>query len=342
MDVKCPGCGTEYEIDDAEIGRKAECEVCGRKFILGGNGSQQPSADPADSSHGRQPASQHKIVVSGKVLHLLNACWKWLQNKTVANKESPQHNCANVPIIRYKENRKYFSGVNRVVNAFKLCAWTTFGSIFLVALLMSNVQCPEEVWAISPILGCATGILYYIRTKANITDAEIDAQARSMGIGFPKYALDKLGIDPEEVSMVKPIHFWGYRFVWPSFLRDAANNNAMWQTGRDGVVRSSEVMNTIFYFGEHSVYRYIRTTSLVSDKTSDQSEEYYYRDIVSVKTDTVDAPYYDGKQQQCAIKTFLFSLANTGGEKCESAVVNPQVADAAVKAFRTLLRQKKF
>ena len=32
--VKCPGCGTEYEVDASNIGQEIECEVCGRKFVI--------------------------------------------------------------------------------------------------------------------------------------------------------------------------------------------------------------------------------------------------------------------------------------------------------------------
>ena len=35
MDVKCPGCGTEYEVNASEVGQEVKCEVCGRKFVVG-------------------------------------------------------------------------------------------------------------------------------------------------------------------------------------------------------------------------------------------------------------------------------------------------------------------
>lgn len=34
MDVNCPSCGTAYEVEESEMGRKAECEVCGRLFFI--------------------------------------------------------------------------------------------------------------------------------------------------------------------------------------------------------------------------------------------------------------------------------------------------------------------
>ena len=33
--VKCPDCGTEYEVSASDIGLEIGCEVCGRKFVIG-------------------------------------------------------------------------------------------------------------------------------------------------------------------------------------------------------------------------------------------------------------------------------------------------------------------
>ena len=35
MDIKCPHCGTEYEIDETEYGRFVKCESCGKGFVVG-------------------------------------------------------------------------------------------------------------------------------------------------------------------------------------------------------------------------------------------------------------------------------------------------------------------
>ena len=34
MDSKCPHCGTEYEIEQREIGRCVTCQVCGKGFVI--------------------------------------------------------------------------------------------------------------------------------------------------------------------------------------------------------------------------------------------------------------------------------------------------------------------
>ena len=37
MNIRCPKCGAEYELDDTLLGRKVECSVCNQKFIIGGH-----------------------------------------------------------------------------------------------------------------------------------------------------------------------------------------------------------------------------------------------------------------------------------------------------------------
>ena len=35
MDIKCPHCGTEYEVEKQDIGRFVTCESCGKGFVAG-------------------------------------------------------------------------------------------------------------------------------------------------------------------------------------------------------------------------------------------------------------------------------------------------------------------
>lgn len=346
-DVKCPNCGTEYEIEASEIGREAECEVCGRKFVIGANGNDaiQNSTNrtmPRSSSFSNDSSGETESA------------------KTTTSKA--------INVVDYVGNRSYFSEDN--TEHGKDAAWAnncTSGCMLVVGVPLGCICCgvgsPE--FGIGIIIVCViAGLFCLLKEKPHYkSDKEIDAQASGMGNGLEDKALDKLGIDPEEVSMVKPLKFWGYRFVDPCVLGDAADANACWICGKDGKFRSSEVSHTIFYFGEHSVYCYVRTTSLVNGGVSnDRTEEYFYRDIVSVKTDTIETRRTKanmlGKSKSKMSKIELellalesgsvkntinaFVLVNTGGERLVCEVENQAEADTAVRAFRTLLKQKKF
>ena len=41
MDIKCPHCGTEYDIDKSEYGRYVKCEICGKGFVAGTSASKK-------------------------------------------------------------------------------------------------------------------------------------------------------------------------------------------------------------------------------------------------------------------------------------------------------------
>ena len=313
--VKCPHCGTEYDVAISEIGKSAQCEACGKDFVV--STTQSPITTAMQTSPRRKHSVKNKYKIE-----------KALSNYAVASTPN------------YAENQKYFSETNAKggVNAAKLGCGTSIIIFFWSFLIASQSRSDPSgiIFFIALFMGCIVGVAYYIIAKNGVSDADIDNQARAMGNGLEDKALNKLGIDLEEVSLIKPVKFWGYRFVWPSLLGDGANIKAIWKLGQDNIYRSSEVTHTIFYFGEHSVYCYERTSSLVSGAYRDTTEEYFYRDIVSVKTDFKTT--VGGK---CSVTTNLFILTNTGGERRECEIVSPVEADAAVKAFRTLLKQKK-
>lgn len=352
MDVKCPGCGTEYEVESGEIGQEAECEVCGRKFVIGAkeNDAIQNSANrtaPRSFSFSNDPSG-----------------------KTESAEKATSETSKAMNAVDYVGNRLYFSDDN--TEHGKNEAWAnncTIGCMLVVGVIIGCICCGtgSAGLGIVIIIACViTGLFCSLKEKSHFkSDKEIDAQASGMGKGLEDKALDKLGIDPEEVSMVKPLKFWGYRFVDPCVLGDAVDANACWISGKDGKLRSSEVSHTIFYFGEHSVYCYVRTTSLVNGGVSNErTEEYFYKDIVSVKTDTIETrrtkANKSGKTKSKMSKVELellalealagsvkntrnvFVLVNTGGERLVCEVENQTEADAAVRAFRTLLKQKKF
>lgn len=320
MDIYCPHCGTRYEVSDEECGRKALCEVCNSKFII--------------------TASQRPISNAGQTSLQEDADTKKVPRPVFGRRVTS-------PVIRldYARNKKYFSSTNTAGNdPVGIGVGYGCGTSFLVFIfLVLEAELVGFAFRIALLFGCIFGLISYViaknmKKKADvITDAEIDAQARAIGNGLEESALDKLGVDSDEVVMVKPLKFWGYRFACPSVLGDDADNEALWVCGKEGKYRSSEVSHTIFFFGEHSVYCFERTASLVGPVSSDSTNEYFYNDIVSVKTEKVEAK----GPKSASHRTDAFVLTNTGGEKLVCEVENQEEAEFAVRAFRSLLKQKK-
>ena len=43
MNIKCPHCGTEYEVEKKDMYRYTKCEVCGKGFVVGSETSMLSS-----------------------------------------------------------------------------------------------------------------------------------------------------------------------------------------------------------------------------------------------------------------------------------------------------------
>lgn len=53
MNIKCPHCGTEYEVDKDNVGMFVTCESCGKGFVVGAMSDVKSGGMPHDG----QPAS---------------------------------------------------------------------------------------------------------------------------------------------------------------------------------------------------------------------------------------------------------------------------------------------
>ena len=58
MNIKCPHCGTEYEVEDESVGRRAQCDVCGNKFVIGATGADEPQHIDSESKDDALPPSK--------------------------------------------------------------------------------------------------------------------------------------------------------------------------------------------------------------------------------------------------------------------------------------------
>ena len=137
-------------------------------------------------------------------------------------------------------------------------------------------------------------IIWIVRYGGRPTDAEIDAQRDSFMSALKDQALRKLGIDEEETKIAPPLFLRGYSFGC-SVLGDKANMELCDKKGKDGFWRSPECVLSAFFFTEHEIHYYSRTVSLVSDAFKERTEEFFYKDIVSIKTEEIEKPSVDPK-----------------------------------------------
>lgn len=233
--------------------------------------------------------------------------------------------------MNYARNIKYF----RPHRSPKAIVFLAIIGVMIILLLKSGWGAVAIAFAV---------IIWIVRYGGRPTDAEIDAQRDSFMSALKDQALRKLGIDEEETKIAPPLFLRGYSFGC-SVLGDKANMELCDKKGKDGFWRSPECVLSAFFFTEHEIHYYSRTVSLVSDAFKERTEEFFYKDIVSIKTEEIEKPSVDPKTGKESLtektRSAAFMLRNTGGETTQCACNNTEEADNAVNAMRSLVRLKK-
>lgn len=235
----------------------------------------------------------------------------------------------------YKKNAKYFKKVP--TPPIKVIGGLIVACVVAVSL---NLVQPFAVITVGVIV-----LLYLIATAlGRPSDSDIDAQLESLMKGLKEQALRKLGVDEEEIKIAPPLFLKGYSFG-ASRLGDVANQKLFDVRGKDGLWRSPECVLSAWFFTESQIHYYRRTVSLVSPSYKEYTDEFFYKDVVSIKTDEHEAPWVDpktGRESRDYKKRWTaFMLRNAGGETTECVCNSTEEADNAVNAMRSLVRQKK-
>ena len=82
MDIKCPHCGTEYEVEQKDMYRHTQCEVCGKGFVIGATTGQARNAESAATNASGEGSSSDKVkeavkaVADATVQKVRNVYWK--------------------------------------------------------------------------------------------------------------------------------------------------------------------------------------------------------------------------------------------------------------------------
>lgn len=230
----------------------------------------------------------------------------------------------------YSRNQRYFKPRPRL-------KWP------LIFLLVGILTSAVGLFLVGLPLAIIAVLWLFVAFGGRPVDAEMDAAASSLMGDFRQRAFNKLGVEEEEIALADPIEFWGWDF--DARLDDEKNLSAQYVRGKDNVWRSSEVFIGGFYFSEDVVHYYYKIVSLVSDATIEGTEEYFYKDIVSVKTESKNVAKRDPRtgveDPKVRMRYETFVLRNSGGESTVCSVRDPKTAEAAVAAFRSLLKQKK-
>lgn len=172
-----------------------------------------------------------------------------------------------------------------------------------------------------------------------ISDEEYEEHVKSFinQKNFKAEALDKIGLDEDELQEIEPVHFEGW--VLEKEKIDYARR------GKDGIWRSPAYQVSWLFFSESQVYLYRNTMYFDSDNKQVLTEEYFYKDITNFSTssDTVETPYWDPKKKKYLLENVdssRFALT-VPGDKFLCSLEQSDYTDRAIRAMKAKLREKK-
>lgn len=176
-------------------------------------------------------------------------------------------------------------------------------------------------------------------SKKPISDAEYDQMVTNVlqSTNFKQKALNKIGLDEDQLKEIDPVQFEGYRFD--------KKYNPWFKMGEDGKYRSTVYQVSWLFFSSTQVYLYQYTFHMDEDGKWENTEEYFYKDVVNFNTSsmTEECAYYDvkqGKELLQNVNTNEFGII-VPGDKFYCALSQNSSTETAIQAMKALLREKK-
>ena len=225
----------------------------------------------------------------------------------------------------YKKNSRYFKGVNYNYAIVLI----VIGAIisFLGFSLISNRVNGAGGLLFFGLLGVAGGIAILILLKKKVvTDAEYDNSVASMLGNMKERALDKLGVDEDEVKEIAPISFDGYVYKGANKVKK----------GKDNLWRTNKYESVMLFFSQNEVHCYTYSFNTTEKKQTESTDVYFYKDIVSVSTasDTISVLEQNVEYE-------YFKLTTAGGTALSVSLRDIDNAQRSINAMRALLKTKK-
>lgn len=222
--------------------------------------------------------------------------------------------------MNYKKNKKYFKPIN-----YKnpIIAIVIGAIIFFV-----GVDIAKSVGAVFfGLLVLAGGIGYIvIKRKGIITDEEYDSAVASMLKDLHNRALNKLGVDEDEVKEIAPISFDWYVYQGASQAKK----------GKDGLWRTNKYEAVMLFFSDNEVHCYTYNFDTTTQRQTESTDVYFYKDIVSVSTASDSVKVLDQN-----VDYEYFKLTTAGGTALSVSLRDVGNAQRSINAMRALLKTKK-
>lgn len=175
-----------------------------------------------------------------------------------------------------------------------------------------------------------------------VSDSEYDAMVKAIvdSNDWKKKALNKIGLDEDQLKEIDPIHFEGFYF-------DEKKTFAKY--GKDGIWRSSAYQISWLFFSADQVYLYQYTFNMDEDGKKEHTEEYFYKDITNFSTtsDTVEKPVPESSGCNGKVEYVMKNVDYTRfalvvpGDKLYCSLNQSDDNETAIQGMKAKLREKK-
>lgn len=164
-----------------------------------------------------------------------------------------------------------------------------------------------------------------------ITDDEYLQMVRAKrdAMDFKRRALDKIGLDEDEVNEIPPAMFEGFVY-----------KNAYAKQNASGKWVSSAYQVSWVFFSSTRVCLYSYTFNMDDNKKNERTDEFFYKDVVSFSTlsESDTAHGLGGNTFEVTSEQFAMVVP---GDKLFLAMGDIQNADSIIKAMKQKLYEKK-
>jgi len=224
--------------------------------------------------------------------------------------------------------------------------------VFLVGYSSHQTE-TFQIAALSGTLLVLIGLIRFLMGRGSrVTDNDVDNQFQNDINEIAKVALNKLGLDASQLTenRKKPLILKG-PILWS--VTGVNKKDLLWKKGNDDIVRFAINRITVIYFSKHLLAAYACDFNFLKNVTlNETTDEYYYKDIVSVSTSETSTSYIlPNGVKLTRSQEFRLSLSN--GEairvfidsgklnKITNGNIPTEEAEKAVQIIRTILRDKK-
>lgn len=142
-------------------------------------------------------------------------------------------------------------------------------------------------------------------------------------------ALNKIGLDEDEVSEIPPAVFEGYVFK-NAFAKKRANGNWV----------SSAYQVAWLFFSSTQIYVYRYTFNMDEDKKTESTDEFFYKDVTSFSTSSETETAHGLGDSKFEVETNKFKMV-VPGDKIFVSMDGVSDSETIIQAMKQKLREKK-